>query len=250
METAASIIAWGAIVACIVATVLCATTYAKRHARLFTSLAFFAFGWALLLPYYGLQNYALQMETLPKGLSEIGELLPAYSGLLLTMAGGPLRREAVVREGHRDRGIGKHDALVLHALYFIALPHVLAVPGIPDIQYHKQFVMILGTGFTVLGFFSILAGLSRLILPGNVDYRPWLVFKAITILYVALELIYTGWLLANPDQPMPPLFKLSYAAFKLPFTALFLFLVVRQTRPRIRHLQQPGNVPMSRQGGD
>lgn len=225
-----NIVAWAAVVACIVATVICATKYTKRYARLFTSLTLFALGWALLLPYYGLQPE----KGRSKDLSEILELLPAYSGLLLALAGGALAREAAVRQTHRDPGIGRQDVWVLHALYAMVLPHVLAVPGAPDIshKYHSHLVMILGTGFTILGFLSILRGLKNLIGQSPTNRWSWPLFKVITISYIIVELVFTAYLLPDIHRQMPPIFKWPFAFFKVIFSGLFLFLVVRHTRPR------------------
>ena len=99
-----------------------------------------------------------------KGLGEVFELLPAYSGLLLTLAGGPLRREAVVRKTHRDPGVGEYDSWALAALYAIVLPHVLAVPGASEflLKLHGQIIIIIGTLLTFLGFISLLQGLWKL----------------------------------------------------------------------------------------
>lgn len=232
METAiplVNLVAWAAVVACIASTVHCAI-HVKRHARLFTSLTFFALSWAPLLPYYGLQ---LGKE-LPKGLSEVFELLPAYNGLLLTLAGGPLRREAAIRNGGRDPGIAKFDTWALYALYAMVLPHVISIPNAPDFlsRYHTHIVMVLGTGFTFLGFISILQGLKKLTERKPIDRKLWVLLTAVSILYLATELWYTIVLLPNPDMQMASGFKWAYAAFKIFFTALFLVIVVRQLHRR------------------
>ena len=76
-------IAWFAPLVCTYASVHCAIAYAKCSPRHFSSLATFAMAWAVLLPYYG---------HLP-GVSQ-NELLSHFQGLLLVIAGGPLRRQA------------------------------------------------------------------------------------------------------------------------------------------------------------
>jgi len=219
------IVAWGAVVACIVLTIHSARVV-KKQTRLFTSLTFFALSWAMLLPYYGLQ----ERKEVVKGLGEVFELLPAYSGLLLTLAGGPLRREAVVRKLHRDPGVGEYDSWALTALYAIVLPHVIAVPGASEflLKLHGQIIIIIGTLLTFLGFVSILQGLWKLTETDRFGRVVWWWLLLIIALCVLTEVGFTVHLLPNPDQPMSDFFKWAYAVFKVALTALVLTIIVRQ----------------------
>lgn len=167
-EQYVEVLAWVTVIVCVFATVQCAIKYAKRHTKIFASLTFFALCWAILLPYYGLMHLrtewskSLTPDDLSR-LTEIIETFPAYSGLLLTMAGGPLRREAHVRLHHSNPGIGRPDSWVLTGLYLAVVPHLLVVgPFGVNRNFTGEALRILGLAFTLLGFYSIVEGLRVL----------------------------------------------------------------------------------------
>ena len=227
------VVAWASVVICLVVTVHCAITYARKDPRLFSCLVFFALCWGVLLPYYGLMHLRQEWKSFLspddfKKFTEIIELFPAYSGLLLTLAGGPLRREAAIRhKGHHDPGIGEPDVWVLRALYLMAVPHILAIAPLGvSINVNLQLLRALGVAFTYLGFYSILQGLREL-----TQSRVWRALVGVVFLYIIAEAGYTAYVIPQMTaRTMPDIFKLIFAALKLAFTLAFLYTIVRETR--------------------
>lgn len=223
---------------CVAATVHCAVDYAKRDARLFTCLTFFALCWAVLLPYYALIHLmnTLDHKSLAyNNLREIIELFPAYSGFLLTLASAPLRREADYRHKHHsDAGIRKYDTWVLRALYLTVVPHAIVI-GFLGITYDPAVYTLrcLGLVFTCLGFFSILHALKEL--KGNKS-RLWRMLLVVVVFYIGYEVVYSLLLMFEVlKSGMRPSDRMVFAGLKMAFTATFLYAIITETAEYRRH---------------
>lgn len=261
-------VAWAATVFCIIGTVVIALVFAQENARLFASLVFFALHWAFLLPYWGLRGQGFD---LPQNLIDMVELLPVFSGFLLMLSAGPLRREAEIRNspGFIDPGISKFDRWVLQGLLLTMVSHAPFVPGFLSERMHFAFIVLLGAAFTIVGFWLILEGLGRMMqvsetmTKGSANQEakePWLqrvlkwprkkltklmtwtktrgrpvqVLIWITVPYSIVELFFTTLLLMHRERQWIwiKIFEYVYAGLKLAFSSVFLYAICQDVRSR------------------
>ncbi len=216
-------IAWFAPLVCTYASVHCAIAYAKCSPRHFSSLATFAMAWAVLLPYYG---------HLP-GVSQ-NELLSHFQGLLLVIAGGPLRRQAdILRTKDEYMEIRRFDRWALIFLLLLIVPHFIELPNHPHliIDHLPVIDQWIGAVLLLLGYWSIADGVKSI-----TRDNKWIWLAFVLALYAELEIMYSisfsmGFIAGSDSLSMPYQFLLAFAAVKLVTTALFLWLVVR-TIPR------------------
>jgi hypothetical protein len=118
-------VAFGAVMLCVIATTICAQTFAKRRPRIFYVLALFALSWALLLPFYGTPVAS--------------DILPAFGGFLMVCIGGLLRREQAVRAKEPTRKTSEQndeiegiDRRALWLLLAFAFPPLLLHFSFPN----------------------------------------------------------------------------------------------------------------------
>ena len=216
-------IAWFAPLVCTYASVHCAIAYAKCSPRHFSSLAIFAMAWAVLLPYYG-----------PEPGTSQNELLSHFQGLLLVLAGGPLRRQAdILRTKDEYMEIRRFDRWALIFLLLLIVPHIVELPNHPHLIVNHLPVIDqwIGAVLLLLGYWSIGDGIRCL----TRDNR-WIWLAFVLALYAELEILYSiafsmGFIAGSDSLSMPYQFLLAFAVTKLVTTALFLWLVVR-TIPR------------------
>ncbi len=216
-------IAWFAPLVCTYASVHCAIGYAKCSPRHFFSLAIFAMAWAVLLPYYG---------ALP-GKSQ-NELLSHFQGLLLVLAGGPLRGQAdILKRKDEYMEIRRFDRWALAFLMVLIVPHFIELPNHPHliIDHLPVIDQWIGAVLLLLGYWSIADGVRSI----SKD-KKWIWLAFVLSLYAELEIMYSlgfsmGFIGGSDSPSMPYQFLVAFAAAKLVTTALFLWLVVR-TIPR------------------
>jgi hypothetical protein len=226
-EALATNVAWGATLLCTVATIYCADTWAKSVPRIFAALALFAMSWAVLLPYYW-----------PSGGDE---LLSAYQGILLVLAGGPLRREGADRK-HAQRKVSSFDRWGLSLLLALLVPHVVRFPVNPDwlLNYLPIINVWLGTALVLIGFYSVGDGVKAVM-----KSKKWIWLAAAFALYGLLEVSYAIHYsgryvqLEAPSEfaklPMLPPFKWAFAVAKCVVTSLFLWLSLRAVKSKAKH---------------
>src|SRR5947209_4743451 len=104
---------WVATFFCMVFSARVAAAFLQRTPRLFTVMALFALGWALLLPYH-------------VGTGSGVELLPAFNGVLFVYIGGLLILDHNLRDANKDNDhIVWVQNLALVLLCAIAAPSAL-----------------------------------------------------------------------------------------------------------------------------
>ena len=239
--------AWIAVLACTVATVVCATEYAGCSPRIYASMAIFAMGWAMLLPYY--------WE--PAG----NELLTGFQGLLMALSGGPLRRQADVCRGIKNRiEVQGWEKYGLWLLLLLTLPHFVKLPFHPNLvlDYYPLFDLWLQCFLLLLGYFSIGHGIKSLTEaqanPSEMRWwhnKEWLPLALVLVAYggheIAVRIYDSIEYFSKVDSVtettyiMPIYFKWAFALLKISTTALYLWLVMRSLAHHAKCAVCPGS---------
>jgi hypothetical protein len=224
--------AWVAVLACTVATIYCATEYAGCTPRIFASMAIFAMGWAVLLPYY--------WEAAGN------ELLASFQGVLLALSGGPLRRQADVYRGIERLEVRGWEKYGLWLLLLLILPHFVKLPFHSNVvlEYYPLFDKWLDALLLLLGYFSVGHGVKSLTeaqaTPSDMKWwhnKEWLPLALVLFMYCGHEIAYRidysiryfkfDSVTEASNILMPTYFKWAFALLKINTTALYLWLVMR-----------------------
>lgn len=167
-------IAWSASLFCVVFSARMADGFLRASPRLFTVMALFACGWAVLLPYYGTP------PEVPRP-----ELLSALGGFLSIYAGGLLMLHA--RQPHDPAlDVVTWQVIGVNLLLLVAAESALAIPGPQGAHLfgltHHQTELAIGLVMIVTGFVAIAKGTK--------DLAGWPAFWLIAVIlavYAALE---------------------------------------------------------------
>jgi hypothetical protein len=186
-------------------------------------------------------------------------LLPAFQGVLLALAGGPLRREADVRckfNKDHDPTVGGFDLFI--AVWVIILVIVLlssiivasenSSAGHPLIDH---MIAVFGSFFNIVAYISIVHGIYRL---AHSDAEPdqinsFLAHSAILIgfAYIVIQsfwtkILYQQGMLSKMDDWL----KYSFAACKVALSMTLVPIIIKEVRPSIRvRLEEERPLPTS-----
>jgi hypothetical protein len=223
--------ALSAVGACVVGATECSVLVGRP--RLATSMRFFAASWAVLLPFYALQQYLGPLES-PTRLSLIAEFLPTYSGILLLLTAEPLLREAHDQGLPITKILKWLDHITERAIYFLAFGHALVfLQGDPaDSQLGLRILdaALAGLGFVFIGRVLQLFGHAQ---------RIWRGFLFASLVYFIAQVVWTIDLYVNPKHlKLSDGQMIAFAVCKVAFSALFLILVWLIPRPQAQTLTQ------------
>lgn len=197
----------------------CAVIRVQTLPRLAAAMRFFAFAWAVLLPFYALQPYLKSFHAL----GVVAEFLPTYSGVLLLLTAEPLWREAKDRGATLGAALKVMNWVAERALYLLVLPHVIlfAQPG-PDEQLIILRFVDLALG--IAGFIFIGAAL-KLLTSGLWKLGLWWGFVPVATVYTCAH---TWWIIdfiQHPDDPTVKTgFVIGFAICKFALSITFLAL--------------------------
>ncbi len=226
-----------AIALCVVLTAVVGSMVRVRdHARLFSSLVLLALGWATLFPYY-------IRITGAKGVEPLLHILPAFQGILLALAGGPLRREAVARNsGQSDPRVEALDFGMLAALSILVVIFIFSIAGIGHNldHYLVALLIVLGIIFEIVGYSSIGHGACKLTASGsNGEYRAARQAIKVIVFVYAVAVIYwaSAWTWTyyrhGVESFMPQWLKWIFAIVKVAFAVVFLPIVALKAKSDI-----------------
>ncbi|HKV91351.1 MAG TPA: hypothetical protein VJW20_02260 [Candidatus Angelobacter sp.] len=194
-------------------------------------MRFFAVSWAVLLPFYALQQY-LGPLTSPTRLSLIAEFLPTYSGILLLLTAEPLLREAHDHGLLITRILKWLDHITERAIYFLAFGHALLFLDPADGQLGLRILdaALAGLGFIFIGRVLQLFGHAQ---------RIWWGFVFASLVYFIAQVAWTVDLYANPDHwKINDGYMIAFAVCKVAFSALFLISVWLIPQPHAQTFAQ------------
>lgn len=205
---------------------VCAVVRSYKIPRLATAMKFFAFSWAVLIPFYTLQPHLKDVQ----GLGVIAEFLPTYAGVLLLATAEPLFREAVSRGATMGWGLRLIDYVSAHCLLALIFPYAVALwpEGPGSLAFMRWLDLILAGA----GFACIAVALGVLVDGFWKSGLGW-GFLFVSAVYFGAQ---TWWVIdfvTNPqDAPMKNAFIVAFAVLKLALSAVFLVLVMLVRRPQ------------------
>ncbi len=184
-------------------------------------MRFFALAWAVLLPYYTLQQY---LRPLPDLLSLVAEFLPTYSGILVVLTAEPLLREAASR-GERIDGILQWINVVAgESLYLLILPP--AIPFIPvGLGNQLMAVRVLDLLLAAVGFVFI-GVVLRTLASGLWSRTLWWGLVSVAAVYFGYQIRWADDLRRSGSPVMRDEFAIAFALCKVLYSAMFLALVM------------------------
>ena len=210
-----------AVTACVLGATECSVLRAHTRPRLSTSMRFFALSWAVLLPFYALQQY---LKTLP-ALGLVAEFLPTYSGVLLLLSAEPLWREAR-RNGVTIGGpLLFIDYVAERSLYLLVVPHAILFMSA---QHDEQliFMRLLDLILAAVGFGSI-GFVSRKLTTGHWSRVFWWGFLFVAAAYFIGQTFWTVDFIMHPiGAAMKNGFIITFALCKVALSATFLAMVM------------------------
>lgn len=243
------LIAWLATVLCVIASARGATVFATNNSRVFTILALFSLNWALLIPYYS--------DSAPS------ELIAGFAGFLLVYIGILLRREARERSARHQENlssalesnsnkngsedvVGREDRAALWILRLLIVPSVISLPfPTTENNFLSRTVTepIVGSVITLLGYYSVWSAIQIY----STNRKGKLLISAVIIPYAVVDFAFSSWLIfyqsaaaspcsttptdywRNSCSMMPAVFMISFAALKLLFSGIFIYLVLNES---------------------
>lgn len=219
--------ALGAVTFCVLGATECAVLVARGRAcaklptsvaRLSTALMFFALSWAVLLPYYALQEAYSSLEKSVGSLGLILEFLATYSAVPLLLTVEPLLRQARAQGEQIEGGLVWIDHITERAIYSLVAGHAILFIG----QRHEGFMRLLHLLLFGLG----LSFLGRVLRIWRRD-TLWWGFVVAAAAYFIVQTSWTVDLFVYPASvKMSNFFILCFAVCKIALSATFISLVM------------------------
>jgi|ERR1700722_11450281 len=234
MPTASKIWIFGSLacIVCLVFTLRCAFTFAKKEPIIFLALNIYAAQWGILIVFYNSIDWK---EISPREPILLPEFLPALSGYMCCIVGSMVYRNKRKADGKLSRSTLPREGVFAWLLLTLALPEALDLfrAILPQTIGHDDVEVFVTLLLKTLGFYSLYRSLEV-----GQRHKYLFCFVALTLLaYECLEAGYTAmWLYNKHYAPvrattMTSFFLCAFGSVKLLTAFTYIPAVLSDYKP-------------------